>query len=494
MRRYPHSLSHYNLSTFDMGQLVPVACVEVLPGDTFKGHTSALIRVTPPVVPVMHPVKVRFHWWFVPTRILMAEGEWGKFITGGSDGEGDGVSVPTITADAGTGFLAKSLPDYLGIKPGVVSLNVLAFPVRAYNKIWNERYRDQDLVAAVSQDQLVVQRVAWGKDYFTLARPWPQKGPEVTLPLGTTAPVLLDPTLGGSQLARDRDTHALLVGAPTGVSYDATGALYSLASANEMIIDPATSLYTDLSTATAVSVNDVREAFARQRYEEARAQYGSRLTEYLAYLGIRSSDARLQQPEYVGGGQQTISFSEVLQTGVTDDGDTEGVGNMAGHGIAAMRSRNWMRFFEEHGYLMCVASVRPMSMYMDGLPRFWQRRSKEDWFQPEFQKIGQQEILRREVWAEAGAGGDTVFGYGNRYDEYTRQWSQVMGEFRDSSMDMWHMARGFTGAPTLNSSFIQCVPTDRIYQEQTQNELWCMIGHKLRARRMVQKDPAARII
>jgi hypothetical protein len=248
-------------------------------------------------------------------------------------------------------------------------------------------------------------------------------------------------------------------------------------------------LLADLSNATAVNVNEVRRAFALQRYQEARALYGSRYTEYLAYLGVKSSDARLQRPEYLGGGKATISFSEVLVTGTGLSAD-DPVGTMKGHGISAMRSRRFRKFFEEHGVVLTLATVRPKPIYADGIHRSWMRYTKEDYWQKELELIGQQEIGTREVYAGAAAG---VWGYGDRYSEYRSVPSTIASDFRDT-MSYWHLARLFSSAPALNADFIECDPGMRIFAEQTGHPLWAMIGHKIQARRMVGKNTIGRII
>lgn len=384
----------------------------------------------------------------------------------------------------------------MGIPPEYAGA-VSALPFRGYNLIWNEWYRDQDLqpelaISRDSGDDVVtassLANVAWEKDYFTSARPWTQKGPEVTIPFGADAPVVPDgdgrPFFqvpggpGGLTLAG--------TGTNNSVRWSETGTGANVPNADAVWADP--KLKANLSSATAVNINELRRAFALQRYEEARARYGSRYTEYLRYLGVRSSDARLQRPEYLGGGKQTLQFSEVLKTG-GQDASEEPYGSMYGHGIGALRSNRYRRFFEEHGYIYSFVSVLPKTMYSQALPRTWLRRYKEDFFQRELQHIGQQEVYNCEVY-----GGHTtplgVFGYQDRYDEYRRSESGVAGDFRDK-LDFWHYARTFATPPALNGDFVKATPTKRPNAVQTEDVLWIMANHSIQARRLVSGSPAS---
>lgn len=488
MKRSKFSLSHYKLLSCDLGELVPIALTEVIPGDSLQQATNCLVRCSPLLAPVMHPVDVRIHHWFVPHRLVWED--WEDFITGGPDGM-DASVFPTRTF--ATGPVVGTLSDYLGVPPAINNIVVSALPYRGYAMIWNEWYRDQDLETALTIDEtsgddtttnVTLQNCAWEKDYFTSSRPWEQKGPSITIPIGTTAPV----TGIGVTSGAVADASAAFIdtgGAQTGPFFTDGTDEFVIRSQIAGAVNATTNrpqVFADLTGASAVTINALREALALQRFEEARARYGSRYVEYLRYLGVRSSDARLQRPEYLGGGRQTIQFSEVLQTAE----GTDPVGQLRGHGIAAMRSNRYRRFFEEHGYVFSLLSVRPKTIYAQGLPRTWNRRFKEDFWQKELEHIGQQEILNKEIYAGAASPNGT-FGFQDRYDEYRRSESNIAGEFRTTALDYWHMARIFSSEPALNATFVKCVPTERTFAVPSEDVLWVMAKHSIQARRMVTK-------
>jgi len=497
--RHRHTLSHYKLLTGDMGQLLPVGLVEALPGDTFQHSASVFMRLSPLAAPVMHPVSLRVHHFFVPHRLTWpTEGDygartgWEEFITGGESND-DSQTIPTITTTA----VANTVMDYLGL-PSVAGVPVSALPVRAFNMCFNEFYRDQDLVTARVEDAIDIPKIAWEKDYYTMARPWTQKGPEITLPLGTSAPV--------KGLGRVDQGFA---SSATGV-FESDGSTPTYASSQlidnqagfqvHLEEDPNNvgfpNLHADLTQTEGVSINTLREAFALQRYAEARARYGSRYTEYLRYLGVTGADSRLQRPEYLGGGAARVAMSEVLQTSDTQGAENErfGVGDMYGHGVASTRSNRYRRTFTEHGYVLSLLSVRPKSMYLDGIARTWLRRTNEDFWQRELQQIGQQEIWQGEVYsAEPGLDTYETFGYQDRYREYREEKSRVSGEFRDV-LKYWHLGREFATKPVLNASFVECDPSKRIYNVQTQHGLWIAVQHHLVARRLVARNATSKIM
>lgn len=504
-KRNKFSLSHYRLFTGKMGYIIPIGLVEVLPGDSVRHATSLFMRLAPMLAPVMHPCHVCIHTWYVPFRLVWDEFE--DFITGGPDGLNTSV-FPTVKAPSG-GFAIGSLADYMQVPTGVVDIEISALPFRAYNLIYNEWYRDQDLEQELvystdsgpdNTTSMQLMRGDWARDIFTTARPWPQKGLAVTVPVSSgdlsgVLPVTGRQNSSGYAVPTFSITGTTFQGklgipqnSPAGSNPGIT-TLGGIGQSNLNWIDktlhwkdPALEVNLDGTSVHLgnVDINHLREAFALQRFEEHRAMYGSRYVEYLRYLGIKASDARLQRPEYLGGGKQTIQFSEVLQTA---EGENP-VGTLRGHGISAMRSNRYRRFIEEHGYIMSLMLVRPKSIYMQGIPRTFLRRVKEDFWQKELEHIGQQEVYTQELYA--GAEKDKVFGYQNRYDDYRQHWSSVSGEFR-SVLDYWHMARNFANEPVLNADFISAAPTERIFAAQQNDQLYCMANHSIQARRLMSK-------
>lgn len=483
-KRNKFNLSNYKVFTGDMGEMIPIGIREVLPGDSFRHSTSALIRLAPLNSPVMHPCHAVIHHWYVPFRLIWDE--WEDFITGGPNGT-SAPTFPTITTPASTGFEIGSLADYLGVPTGVASRAVSALPFRAYNLIFNLCYRDEDLVTALtnstasgadSTSNVTLQKVAWPKDYVTTSRPWEQKGTEVSLPL-----------VGDADVLRETNAPAALgfrAGAQTKVAVSSAGfkattnALYSTDSGSpEMSLDPNGGLYVDGADFEAASVNELRFAMAWQRVLENRARYGSRYTELLRAWGIKSSDARLQRPEYLGGGKETIQFSEVLGTADAN------LGELGGHGIGAMKSNAYNKFFEEHGFVISLMFVRPISLYADGLERMWNRRTREEFWQPELQHIGQQSVLNKEV-RFAHATPDGTFGFQDRGDEYRHAESTVAGEIRAGGIyDTYTMARFFGSDPALNGTLVTCTPTKDIFAAPSEDGLIVMANHKITARRLV---------
>jgi hypothetical protein len=521
-KRNKFSLSNYKLLTGAMGKLLPIGLYEVLPGDTIQQNTSLFIRMAAMVTPVMHPLRVRIHHWYVPLRLIWDDFE--DFITGGADGMD--VSVPPYQVKD-SAFSTGTLADYFGlpISPLAPPKKFSALPFRAYDLIYNEWYRDQDLEAelvfskASGLDTTTVrdlQACDWERDYFTTARPWPQKGPAVTVPI-QGAPgdfsIIPDPSQpyptftptrisgsSGSGITPERYMGTGYPGQSSGQPFQPYMPHHYSNQTDDTFFDREDWLNSGLKFSTgsgslgSLDINALREAFALQKFEEHRAMYGSRYTEYLRYLGIKASDSRLQRPEYLGGGSSTIQFSEVIQTGANMPADIAGpVGTLRGHGIGAMRSNRFRRFIEEHGFIISLMSAIPKTIYMQATPRLWTRETKEDYWQRELEHVGQQEVYVDELYPAYNADGTRkVFGYQNRYDEYREIQSSVCGQFRNSEK-YWHLARDFANEPVLNASFVKANPSARIFADpgtegRQAQQMYIMANHSIQARRLLSRN------
>lgn len=503
IKRSLFDMSHINSTTCKMGYYVPVMMQECLPGDTWQGNTSFFIRVAPMVAPLMHRVMITCCTIYFPFRLLWKDFE--TFITGGPDGLDD--SVPPYVSVTPT---QGSLADYLGLPLTENPIQVSALPFRACALAYNWMWRDQDL-----QDELPVslesgedttttlelQRGSWGKDYFTTARPWPQKGPAITVPikgidgdLGVVPDGAFRFSSGATETAMNSiPSGALLSFKGVSDTSDIHAATYVRLSdsfnntAFPLSYSSGLKLNVGGNGEVGLDINDLFESMAMQRMATRRSLFGSRYEDLLHYWGLRAQDFRLQEPELVSVGRGRLQFSEVLQT--TPDASGAGVGAMAGHGVGATQSGRFRYYCHEHGYLMTFMIVRPQAVYTQGIERLWSRQTRWDFWNPEMQHIGQQEVLSKEIYADGTDADNEVFGYQNRFDEYRRGKNHVSGEFR-TTQDYWNMARVFENRPSLNSEFITCNPTDRVFQlsESLSDQLYCMINNDLRAKRLISRN------
>jgi hypothetical protein len=458
-------------TTFDAGFLVPIYCDEVLPGDTHRVKMTAFARLATPLFPVMDNLHLDTFFFFVPNRLLW--NNWQKFM-GEQANPGDSISyvVPTITSPAG-GYAVGSIFDYLGLPTAgqitganTVTHNVL--PLRAYNEIYNEWFRDENLQNSVTLNlgdsgdtpaNYTLLRRGKRKDYFTGALPWPQKGASVSLPLGTSAPILSNGSNIQFKVGSSPDRNILGKDETTQIAtYGSTGSGYSA-----IRFGTTTGLYADLSTATAATINQLRQSFQIQKLLERDARGGTRYTELLrAHFGVTPQDYRLQRPEYIGGGSTLVNVNPIAQTSATSvTGSATPQGNLAAMGTALAQGHGFTYAAQEHGYIIGLVSVRADLTYQQGLPKMWSRSTRYDFYFPVFATLGEQAILNKEIYVQGTSADNDVFGYQERWAEYRYKPSQITGLMKSTSagtIDAWHYAQRFTSLPTLNSTFIQETP------------------------------------
>ena len=480
-------LSYEKKLTCDMGQLIPVMCDEMVPGDTWTIGNEIVLRFQPLVAPVMHEINVFVHYFFVPYRLLWDD--WEDFITGGKDGQFVGTLPRWTPTSAETAV--GTLWDYLGFPVGIVpnGATPLSFPKRAYNFIYNEYYRDETLIDEVDLDSSLVLLRAWEKDFFTSSLPWQQRGTAPALPIsGTTKAVWPgNITLPASSVHTQTGSDLLAYFASTGkvwtgsASVDVPGPAYQNLQATGTVLKSALdNNVVDLSSATTFNVSDLRLAFQVQKWMERNARAGARYTESLrAHFGVSPRDERLQRPEYVGGSRAPVIVSEVLQTSSTDS--TSAQGNQAGHAITVDRSYCAKYSATEYGLMMGIMSVMPRSAYQQGIDRQWLRSTKYDFYFPEFANLSEQAVERAEIYvSDVEAENKTLFGYQGRYDEMRIKRNMVCGYMR-SILDYWHLGRKFDTPPLLNKTFIECNPSKRIFAVQDEPGLIVNVGNLIKA-------------
>lgn len=481
-------------TTLNAGYLYPVFYDEVYPGDTKRLNTTFFGRLTTPLTPFMDNVFLDYHLWFVPRRLLW--NNWQKFM-GERINPADSIdyTVPQCPAPK-DGFPRYGLADYMGIPPAIKGLSVDTAYFRAYNLIWNEWYRAEMLQDSVEvplddgpDDYSKYKLLKRGKrfDYFTSCLPTPQKGPGVELPLGTSAPVYskqyfdsgkttseYSGWLKGSDGTLQSNTNILLGGSgvPSGWGrYVGTGIGPNTAVGPNMV--------TDLSEASAVTINTLRQAVAKQQFLERDARYGTRYIELIySHFGVHSPDARLQRPEYLGGGSTRLNVNPIAQTSQTT---VEGTpqGHLTAYGTLASTGNGFTRSFTEHGVIIGLVSIRADLNYQQGIDRIFSRKTRYDFFWPSLAHLGEQAVLNKEIYAQGTDVDDDVFGYNERYAELRYKPSLITGKFRSTdpqTLDSWHLAQKFANLPTLTSQFIEeNPPIERVLavQDEPQFMLDC---------------------
>ena len=482
--RAKFDLRHELKTTGDMGYIYPIFKKICMPGSVWNIGVNAIIRMQPLVAPVLHRIDVKIEYFFVPLRLITyQEGEldekaWTDFITGGDDGD-DTTTLDTWTptgaySDAGSlwdyfGFPITATPGTPFVPTGTIPL---AFPLYAYNKIWNEWYRAEHIQTERTYNDMSLALRNWEKDYFTAALPWQELGDAVAIDLVASAEWVQSSGAGSQYVFYydDGDSRP-----------DTAGTVATL---------------NNNTVSSAVDVHDLRLAYQIQKWKELNARAGVRYTEYLqAYFDVHPEDSRLQRSEYLGGTQMPLVISEVLNQSAITEFDSDDVitpqGDMSGHGITGGNDFICKYRAEEWGIILGLLSIIPEPLYQQGIPRELLYESRYDWPNPLFVGLSEQEIYQAEIFATHNnqSENETIFGYIGRYDEHRVMHSLVTGGMR-SDFDHWHISRQFAAAPTLNDSFLQCSPRKDIFAVPSEDGFIISIGNDITA---IQPIPAMNV-
>lgn len=516
-------MSHDNKLSLNMGELVPIMCKEVLPGDVWKGNAEVMIRLAPMLAPVLHRINAYVHYFFVPNRILWNDSKadcWETFITGGEDGDSDAVPpYVELNYNSVTALDSGTLADYLGYNfqhivsswPDDFTLKVSCLPLRAYLKIYNDYYRDQNLTDEIEYPvtggedttdlgvYFTLRKRCWEKDYFTSALPFAQRGDAVQIPFtgsfdaspnqkiyNVNGQQVYNTFLGSNgegvfsarSLAPSYGDFVESVDFTTGTTEEGS-AVTSVGSNGSINLK----LDVSQSIGNAATIEDLRTANRVQRWLERNARAGARYVEQiLAHFNVRVPDYRLDRAEFLGGGKQPVVISEVLQTSSTDS--TTPQGNMSGHGIVGGGDNSFSFRAEEHGFIIAILSVLPRTGYCQGLDKMLTRFDRFDYAWPEFANLGEQPVLKQELYVGTDeTANNSTFGYQSRFSEYKFANNEIHGDFK-TNLAYWHMGRIFDSQPSLNSSFVNSDPTTRIFAVQTDvDHLYAMVYFNIRVSR-----------
>lgn len=488
---------------FDAGKLIPFFVDEALPGDTFQGSVNIFGRLSTPLKPIMDNIYIDVHFFAVPNRLVWDN--WKRFM--GERPDPDSTTdflIPELDLGVAN-FPPYSNPDYLGLPTSTGGLqNISALPLRAIKLIWNEWYRDQNLQDSITfstgdgpdsiADSLLLYPRGKRKDYFTSAFTSPQKGPPVEIPIGASAPVIGT----GKTIGLTNGTAKVTLAA------NSSGANWSTAAYNQNITTtpPVTAnqsgafgvttvlgesgMIADLSSATATTINQLRQAFQLQRMYERDQRGGTRYTELVrSHFGVISPDARQQRPEYLGGGTLNVNINPIAQTSATEDTSTP-QGNLTAMGTFSTKGNiRFTKSFTEHEIVIGFLSARADLNYQQGINKMWLRQTRDDYYWPTYAHLGEQAILNKELYAQGTSADEEIFGYQERYSEYRYKPGIVTGAFRSNypqSLDIWHLSQDFASLPALNGGFIQeqppmgrivAVPSEKTFLADIFTELHC---------------------
>ena len=504
-KRNKFNLSHDLKFSMQMGRMVPTLCQEVVAGDTFMMSNDSMFRMAPMLAPIMHKIDITHDYFFVPNRIIWKD--WEDFIFDNDNT----IAAPMLNWKSNNNPTKQlkygSVADYCGLPLGAEGTDICALPFAAYGKIFNEYYRDQNLVDPVvdeytkdNHDAILALalgdplKAAWKHDYFTSCLPFAQATTQVAIPLGDVrlkpdwkgdnlrpffvTPSENSPLDGNAAFKRQDNNNGILINDENGRS---TTAVYNPGSTLDVTPSP---------------IDDLRRAVKLQEWLEKKARGGSRPAEMLlSFFGVKIQDARLDRPEFVGRVNQNLQISEVLSTAeTTNDGEINPVGNFAGHGISANSTGTMKYYCPEAGFMFCITTIRPRTAYDQGIPRMFTRKTHLDYLWPQFAHIGEQAVLNKEIYYDAqdSEKGEETFGYIPRYSEYRYQPSRTAGLMKlknntldpnadNGSLDFWHMARHFDSTPSLNEDFISCDPTTRIFAvtEKDEHNIYAHMFHKI---------------